>query len=364
LFYCIRSESHRCFRKNQDGTAAFFYGNDQQQTWFLVDGTTGNKALGNEVEYVVEFQNGQFFYVRMKFKSLLLSQSSISSLQMRYKLFWRGFMAAATYKVHRRFDRIARLTGFDGMKRLTDSHVMVIGLGGVGSFAAESLIRSGVGRVSLVDFDMVCVTNSNRQLQALRGNVGKLKANVLADRLRLINPQAEIKAVPLFYDKRTADLLLKGQRRPDYVVDAIDNVTAKCHLINTCKELNIPLVVSTGASGRWNPTAVDVADLSKTTVDPLAATVRKILRRQYDFPRYGKWGIPAVFSTESLQEPITLPYDHNGEFQCVCPSGENTYHNCEERNVIWGTAGFVTGVFGLTCASIVVRELVEKVEGK
>jgi tRNA threonylcarbamoyladenosine dehydratase len=251
------------------------------------------------------------------------------------------------------------LTGYSGMKKLTDAHVMVIGLGGVGSFAAESLLRSGVGSLSLVDFDMVCVTNSNRQLQAMRGNVGKLKANVLADRLRMINPQAKIKAIPLFYDKRTTDLLLKGKRKPDFVIDAIDNVTAKCHLINACREREIPLVVSTGASGRWDPTVVAVTDLAKTKVDPLASTVRKILRKQYNFPRYGKWGIPAVFSTEELQAPIELPYDKNGEFQCVCPSGENTYHNCEERNVIWGTAGFVTGVFGLTCASIVVRTLVD-----
>ena len=261
------------------------------------------------------------------------------------------------FKVHRRFDRIARLTGYDGMKKLAEAHVMVVGLGGVGSFAAEALLRSGIGQISLVDFDMVCVTNSNRQLQAMRGNVGKLKANVLAERLRMINPRAEVKAIPLFYDHRTSDLLLKEKNRPDYIVDAIDNVTAKCHLINACRERDIPLVVSTGASGRWNPTDVAVADLTKTKVDPLAAVVRKILRRKYDFPRNGSWGIPAVFSTEKLQDPIRLPYDRNGEFQCVCPSGENAYHNCDERNVIWGTAGFVTGVFGLTCASVVVRNI-------
>ncbi len=262
------------------------------------------------------------------------------------------------FKVHRRFDRIARLTGVEGMSRLHDAHVMVVGLGGVGSFAAESLARSGVGRLSLVDFDMVCITNSNRQLQAMKGKVGKLKANVLAERLQAINSQATIKAIPLFYDQRTSDLLLKGRHRPDFIVDAIDNVTAKCHLINACKTLDIPLVVSTGASGRWDPTLVTVADLTKTKVDPLAATVRRVLRREYGFSRKGLWSIPSVFSSEHLQEPVVLPYDRNGEFQCVCPSGENTYHNCEERNVIWGTAGFVTGVFGMTCASVVVRELV------
>ena len=262
------------------------------------------------------------------------------------------------FKVHRRFDRMARLTGVQGLENLYNAHVMVVGLGGVGSHAAEALARSGVGRLSLVDFDMVCVTNSNRQLQAMHGNVGQLKAKVLADRLRLVNRQADIKAIPLFYDKRTSDLLLKGKNKPDFVVDAIDNVTAKCHLINACRELDIPLVVSTGASGRWDPTRVETADLAKTKVDPLASSVRKILRQQYNFPRNGKWKIPAVFSTEPLQDPVVLPYDKNGDFQCVCPSGENTYHNCEERNVIWGTAGFVTGVFGMTCASLVVKHLV------
>ena len=262
------------------------------------------------------------------------------------------------FKVHRRFDRMARLTGVEGLERLAKAHVMVVGVGGVGSFAAEALARSGVGKITLVDFDMVCVTNSNRQIQATKGKIGQLKASVLAERLELINPQAVIKAIPWFYDQRTADLLLKGKNKPDYVIDAIDNVTAKCHLIATCKQLNIPIVVSSGASGRWDPTQIQVADLTKTKVDPLAATVRKILRRQYNFSQYGKWHIPAVFSAEPLQEPVVLPYDKNGEFQCVCPNGENAYHNCEERHVIWGTAGFVTGAFGLTCASVVVKAII------
>jgi len=264
------------------------------------------------------------------------------------------------YRIHRRFDRMARLTGFAGMQKLNNTHVMVVGLGGVGSHAAEALIRSGIGKLSLVDFDMVCVTNSNRQLQALRGNVGKLKSNVLHERLSLINPQATIKSIPLFYDARTSDMLLKGKHRPDIVIDAIDNVTAKCHLLATCREEGIKVICSTGASGRFDPTKIETTDLSKTKVDPLAAVVRKLLRRNHNFPKYAKWDIPAVFSTEPLQDPHVLPYDKRGEFQCVCPSGENTYHNCEERNVIWGTAGFVTGVFGMTCASLAVQEILHE----
>jgi len=267
---------------------------------------------------------------------------------------------SSDYRLHRRFDRIARLVGESGMKTLSDSHVMVIGLGGVGSFAAEALVRSGVGKVSLVDFDLVCVTNVNRQIQAVRGVVGKPKSTVLAERLRSINPQASIKSIPLFYEARTSDMLLKGKNCPDFVVDAIDNITAKCHLLARCKSLGLPVICSTGASGRWDPTRVEIADLSKSKVDPLASAVRKTLRKEYGFPSKGEWGIPAVFSTEPLQKPIVLPYDKNGDFQCVCPNGENTHHSCEERSLIWGTAGFVTGVFGMTCASVVVRELSAK----
>ena len=261
------------------------------------------------------------------------------------------------FRLHRRFDRMGRLVGDGGMQRLQDSHVLVVGLGGVGSFAAEALVRSGVGKLSIVDFDLVCITNSNRQIQAIKGVVGKPKANVLAERLRLINPQAEIKAIPLIYDERTSSMLLQGKNAPDFVVDAIDNVSTKCHLLATCVELNIPIVCSTGASGRWDPTSIEIADLAKTKVDPLAHAVRKVLRQKHGFPRKGLFNIPAVFSTEPLQQPEVLGYDKNGEFQCVCPTGEFDFHGCETRNVIWGTAGFVTGSFGLACASVVVKGL-------
>ena len=206
----------------------------------------------------------------------------------------------------------------------------------------------------------MCVTNANRQLQALRGTVGKPKATVLAERLRLINPAANIKAVPLFYDKRLSDKLLP--EGTDFVVDAIDNVTAKCHLLAECRQRNIPIVCSTGASGRWDPTRIEVADLASTRVDPLAQSVRKILRQKHGFPRKGPFGIPAVFSTEALTAPVELHYDGGEGFRCVCPGGENEFHNCDDRNVIWGTAGFVTGSFGLTCASVVVRNLVKDIE--
>jgi len=250
---------------------------------------------------------------------------------------------------------MGRLVGDDAMRRLFESHVMVIGLGGVGSFAAEALARAGVGKLTLVDFDVVCVTNANRQIQALRGNIGKPKATVMAERIRLINPQIEAKAVPLFYDARIADQLLRND--VDFVVDAIDNITAKCHLLAACRTAQKPVVCSTGASGRMDPCQVEVADLAHTRVDPLAQSVRKILRQKHDFPSQGPWNIPGVFSTEPLAKPAELHYDQGRGFECVCPSGDNEHHTCDDRNIIWGTAGFVTGAFGLACASVVVRTL-------
>jgi len=259
------------------------------------------------------------------------------------------------YRLHRRFDRIGRLVGDEAMERLLGAHVMVIGLGGVGSFVVEALARSGVGRLTLVDFDRVCVTNTNRQLQAVATSVAKPKSTMLAERVRAINPQATAQPLPLFYSAKTSDEILG--HRPDWVVDAIDNVTAKCHLLATCKARAIPVVTSTGASGRMDPTQLRVVDLADTVIDPLADAVRRTLRRKYAFPASGPFGITAVHSMEHPAEPHELHYDGAEGFRCVCPGGTNDVHSCEERRVIYGTAGFVTGAFGLACASVVVRAI-------
>lgn len=265
-------------------------------------------------------------------------------------------MVEDEYRLHRRFDRIGRLVGDDGMAALLNARVMVVGLGGVGSFAAEALARSGIGTLDLVDFDLVCITNSNRQLQAMKGTIGKPKVEILAERLRLINPQATVNAVKFFYNERTSERILEA--KPDYIVDAIDNITAKCYLLATCRERGIPVVCSTGASGRMDPTAVAVTDLARTKLDPLARDTRKILRQQYGFPEgKKKFGIPAVYSTEEPAQPRELTYDNGQGFKCVCPGGKNEFHSCDQRAVIYGTAGFVTGTFGLTCASVVVKHL-------
>ena len=262
----------------------------------------------------------------------------------------------APFKLHRRFDRAARLLGEPGVERLSRARVMVLGVGGVGSFAAESLVRSGVGHVDLVDFDKICITNANRQLHTLSGNVGKFKVEVMAERLRAISPQAQIRALPLFYEATRADEVL-GEQAPDFVIDAIDNMSAKAHLIATCVQRDIPLVSSMGAAARLDPTKLEVADLARTRIDPMAKALRKLLRIRYGFDFERPVGVPAVFSVEAPIAPRELSYDEEG-FKCVCPGGANGKNDCERRRRIEGSASFVTGAFGLTAASVVVRSLI------
>jgi tRNA A37 threonylcarbamoyladenosine dehydratase len=263
----------------------------------------------------------------------------------------------SAYRTHRRFDRASRLFGEAGMARLTDARVVVFGLGGVGSFAAEALARSGVGKLVLVDFDEICVTNVNRQLHAMKGTVGKYKVEVMAERLRLIHPTADVQAVPKFYNADSSDELLAGPI--DYVVDAIDNVTAKVHLIATCVRRGIPIVSSMGAAARLDPTRVRSADLSETHSDPFARNVRKLLRQHHGLATTeGPLGVTAVFSDEPPTAPSPVHYDRGQGFRCVCPNGENNLHTCERRSRIEGSAAFVVGTFGLTCASVAVRNLI------
>lgn len=264
------------------------------------------------------------------------------------------------YKLHRRFDRIGRLVGDRAMSRLEKAHVIVFGVGGVGSFTAEALVRSGVGTVTLVDFDLVCATNANRQLHALQGTTGEPKVVVMAERLRRINPKVTVITRQEFYNQATSERLLSAPDAPpiDFVVDAIDNMTAKCHLIQTCRDRGIPMVVVMGAAGRMDPTQVQVADLNRTLMDPFARMVRKVLREKHGFPSKSLTGIPAVFSDEPKIAPQDLLYDHGEGFRCVCPQGQNDFHSCEHRNVIEGSAGFVTGTFGLAAASVAVRTLI------
>jgi len=256
-------------------------------------------------------------------------------------------------RIPRRWDRLVRLFGEEGTKKLLSSRVTVFGLGGVGSYAAESLARSAVGQLTIVDFDDVCVTNVNRQLQAFPSTVGQSKAELLANRIRAINPDAEVDSVQAFYDPQTSDALLSPQ--PDFVIDAIDNVTAKLHLLATCLKRGIPVVSVAGAGAKIDPTMIQVADLSKTRVDPLARVVRKELsRRGFDTTKHV--GLPVVFSEEKAHHPEPPSWDAEG-FRCICPHAEDSPHECEKRSMIYGTASFVTATFGHVAASVAIREI-------
>jgi tRNA A37 threonylcarbamoyladenosine dehydratase len=241
------------------------------------------------------------------------------------------------------------------MESLAHKHVMVVGCGGVGSFAAEALARTGVGHISLVDFDLVCVTNTNRQLHAMRGQIGKPKVEVMAERLRLVHPQGRVDARVTFYNPDASDELFSP--RPDYVIDAIDNLTAKAHLIVRCRDEGVPVVACMGAAARMDPTRVKVDDLARTHHDPMAHHFREILRQKYGwvFKRSKPLGIPAVFSDEAPIAPSELSYDMDDGFHCVCPQSDNGLHTCEKRARIDGSASWVTGTFGLVAASVAVR---------
>jgi tRNA A37 threonylcarbamoyladenosine dehydratase len=252
------------------------------------------------------------------------------------------------------------------MEKLFQTHVMIIGVGGVGSFAAESIARSGVGKITLVDFDEICVTNFNRQLHSLQGLVGEKKATVMEERLKKINPQAKIHSITKFYNARLgteifAEANSVQEKAPDFVIDAIDSVSAKCHLLAYCRDQSIRVITSTGSGGKLDPTRIKIADLADTMIDPLAKAIRKMLRAEFGFRESEHFNIPAVYSDEPTSAPRELNYDNGKGFRCVCPQGQNEFFNCDNRNVILGNASFVTGAFGLACASVVVNEVIASV---
>jgi tRNA A37 threonylcarbamoyladenosine dehydratase len=266
----------------------------------------------------------------------------------------REDLPAPPERVHRRWDRLIRLVGNDGIRKLLDAHVTIFGLGGVGSYAAEALARSAVGRMTLVDFDDVCLTNVNRQLQAFPATVGQSKAQLLAERVRAIHPEAWVDPIQAFYEASTSDALLKP--RPDFVIDAIDNVTSKVLLLETCLKQGIPVISITGAGARMDPTQIRIDDLSRTKVDPLARVLRKELARR-GFAAEGDVGLPVVFSEEEVRAPEVPEWDVEKGFQCICPHRADSPHACEKRRVIYGTSTFMTAAFAMAAVSVVVRHL-------
>jgi tRNA A37 threonylcarbamoyladenosine dehydratase len=202
-----------------------------------------------------------------------------------------------------RFGGIARLYGVDGLERFRQAHVAVIGIGGVGSWVAEGLARSGIGTITLMDLDDICLTNTNRQIHALEETIGQSKIRAMATRLRSINPDILVHELHAFYSESTSEAFFAHPF--SVIVDAIDSVRQKAHLLAMARERKRPIVTIGGAGGRIDPTRIKAADLSRSEGDRLLMLVRKKLRTDYRFPRVGKgkFKIPCVYSDETPRFP-------------------------------------------------------------
>ena len=202
-----------------------------------------------------------------------------------------------------RFGGIGRLYTPEGLAKLRQSHICVIGIGGVGSWAVEALARSGIGKITMIDMDDICVTNINRQIHALTSTVATLKTEAMKTRIAEINPECQVEIIDDFISPdNLADYLNRGY---DYVIDAIDSVKTKAALIAYCKRNKIRLITTGGAGGQTDPSQIQIADLSKTIQDPLASKVRSLLRKEYHFSQNPKrkFGVDCVFSTQPLIFP-------------------------------------------------------------
>lgn len=248
-----------------------------------------------------------------------------------------------------RFSRTELLLGPAGLSTLAGCHVMICGVGGVGSYAAEALGRAGIGRITLVDYDDICLTNVNRQIHALSSTVGRQKVDVMAARLRDINPAAEIIPIKEFFSQENASRLLAS--KPDYVLDAIDHFTAKASLIMTCRQLDIPIISSMGAANKLDPTKIEVSDISSSKNCRMARSMRKILKGSGITS-----GVQVVYSTELHRELDPASSTACGT-DCICPNRAEQAFRCEHRRVILGSISYIPSIFGLTMAGVVVNEL-------
>ncbi len=253
--------------------------------------------------------------------------------------------------VDRRFGGVARLYGEVGYQRLQAAHVAVVGIGGVGSWCAEALARTAVGQLTLIDLDMVAESNTNRQIHALGDIYGKAKVDAMAERIGQINPDCQIRCIEDFVTADNLENTLGGGF--DVVIDAIDQARVKVAMIAFCRQRRQPIVVAGAAGGQIDPTQIRIADLSQTTQDPLLAKVRASLRREHGFPRQGKFGIPAVYSTEPLR------YPDKGS-SCDTNTGSTTTAATGLNCAGFGSSVCVTSVFGMAAASHAIRLITDR----
>lgn len=244
------------------------------------------------------------------------------------------------------FSRTELLLGVNGVNKLKESSVAVFGIGGVGSFTVEALVRSGVGHIAVIDDDKVCLTNINRQLIATRKTIGKAKVEVMRDRILDINPNCEVEIYQTFYSAETADSI--DLSKFTYIVDAIDTVSAKLLLIEKAKEANVAIISCMGAGNKLDPTKFEVTDIYKTSMCPLAKVMRHELRKR------GIKSLKVVYSQEPPIKPIENEED-TCKTKCVCPPG--TLRKCSSRRQIPGSVAFVPSVAGLIIAGEIVKDI-------
>ena len=232
------------------------------------------------------------------------------------------------------------------MDKLKNSRVAVFGIGGVGGYVCEALVRSGVGHFDLIDDDKVCLTNLNRQIIATRKTVGQYKTDVMKERMLDINPDIEVNVHKCFFLPENAEEFPFAQY--DYVVDAVDTVTAKIELVMKAKEMKVPIISSRGAGNKLDPSAFRVADIYKTKMCPLAKVMRRELKQR------GVKKLKVVYSEEKPTRPLE-DMAISCRNQCICPPG--TKHKCTERRDIPGSVAFVPSVVGLIIAGEVIKDL-------
>ncbi len=249
------------------------------------------------------------------------------------------------------FGGIERLCGRKGLIKLQGAHVLIVGLGGVGSWTAEALARSGVGRLTLVDPDSVCVTNINRQLMALTDVLGKPKVMVLADRFKKINPDIELLMIEDFFNDQTAKSILNTNFT--FAFDGIDRLKNKVLFINECKERDIPFIISGGAGGKINPTMIQIDDLGAVYKDKLLFRVRKKLRQDYGYSKgKNKMNIPCVFSPEQTRYPHP-----NGGVSHIPQEGSPKKLDCHSSI---GSCTHTTAIFGMMAAGEIIRKIIKE----
>jgi tRNA A37 threonylcarbamoyladenosine dehydratase len=246
--------------------------------------------------------------------------------------------------MNRAFEGIESLYSTAGFKKISECHFLVVGIGGIGSWICESLTRSGVLKITIVDMDEICVSNINRQVHSLSTTIGQTKTNAMAQRLKLINPDLEVNEIFDFFTISTASEILN--KRYDYVFDAIDSLQSKCILVSECKKRDQPVITLGAAGGKKDASLVAVKDLNRTVNDRLLSCMRKELKRNFEFWKYHDhpYKIAAVFSPELAK------FNETEE----CTVSDEVVRNCQNA---YGSASFVTGSFAFVAVSYVLNEI-------